>query len=270
MLSRIPLLDEATLKARRGRFEQDGRDGDDDGAFGSNSKVDAKVVAEVKSLGVLDSNVNNKGASNLLDLDDIFGAAPAKTLSTTTGSNGANTRGAAGADLLSDIFSTPAPQSTPNQASLGDFLSQPAPIPPTSAPAYGAYPVMGATPLAPAKPTITAFEKDGLSVIMELTKPNPSDPQTSHLLCRFTNSNATPITNLLFQCAVPKYVKLEMSPASGTTVAPNRTATVEQLIKVQNSMVGQKALQLKIKVQYNVDGMQANEMGQISNFPPGF
>jgi AP-1 complex subunit gamma-1 len=246
---------------------------------------------------------------DLLDLDDIFGAGSApKAPSTPTypmhqqqqqqhqqhaapqapayGGNGS-------ADLLSDIFSSapgpaPAPPA-PSSSSLADLLSsssgsvavppQP-PLTPLSLsfssgdavqPQLLAPQAYGGPPAAPmGASSITAFEKDGLSIIMDLAKPNPADLQTSQLSCRFINSGPAPITGLVFQCAVPKYVKLEMGAASGTSVPPNGAGAVEQAIKVTNSMLGQKALQLKIKVQYSINGVQYSELGQVSGFPEGF
>ena len=75
---------------------------------------------------------------------------------------------------------------------------------------------------------IKAFDKAGLVITMHLSKPDPSDPQSSDISCQFLNSQPADMTDLLFQIAVPKYITMEMRPASGTVVPANRTSTVTQ------------------------------------------
>jgi AP-1 complex subunit gamma-1 len=120
--------------------------------------------------------------------------------------------------------------------------------------------------------SITAFEKDGLLIAMDLSKPDlAGDPSSSLLLCRFHNQTGGALTNLSFQCAVPKYVKLDLSPASGSTLPAHSAGAVTQAVKVANSMLGQKPLQLKIKVSYtNAQGQPVTEMGTVANFPGGY
>ena len=108
-----------------------------------------------------------------------------------------------------------------------------------------------------------------MKVTMELCKPNPGDQSTTRILCKFSNDCAFPINNLVFQAAVPKYLKLlEMQPASSSTCAAKSTDSVTQIINVQNSMQGEKNLLFKIKIVYSLNGATVEEMGQVSNFPP--
>lgn len=290
LLSRIPALDEATLKARRARFAEENTDGTSSPRSPRSPSRNPAANGDV--LGFSPARPTSttgpsaaSGGGDLLDLDDIFGAgppAPAPSKSSPRAAMPPAAPSSSGADLLSDIFSSPAPQPThlPTANALADMfggpsmsLSSPSPYPPMDhSGGMGLAPMgMGLPPLtaeAP-RPSITAFEKDGLLLSMDLAKPTP-DPQTSHITCRFVYAGAAPLTNLVFQCAVPKYVKLEMSPASGTVVPPNREGALEQVVKVTNTMLGQKPLQLKIKIQYSLNGQQVTEMGQVSNFPPGY
>jgi AP-1 complex subunit gamma-1 len=65
-----------------------------------------------------------------------------------------------------------------------------------------------------------------------------------------TAINATAVTNqpsvtgFQMQAAVPSYLKMQMQPASGTSMPPN----VTQVIKLANSQHGAKPLQLRLKV----------------------
>eukprot|EP00624_Nannochloropsis_granulata_P006422 evm.model.NODE_48038_length_28629_cov_22.408222.4 len=144
---------------------------------------------------------------------------------------------------------------------------------PAAVAAAAAVPAMVASPVLPRQPasSITAFDKDGLLITMDLSKFDQGDPASSLLLCCFHNQTGEAFTNLSFQCAVPKYVKLEMSPASGSTLPAHSAGVVTQAVKVSNSMLGQKPLQLKIKVTYtNAQGQPVTEMGTVANFPGGY
>ncbi|CAN0493767.1 unnamed protein product, partial [Hapterophycus canaliculatus] len=44
------------------------------------------------------------------------------------------------------------------------------------------------------------------------------------------------VTGLHFQAAVPKYLRLEMQPASGSVVKARGAGVVEQVVRITNSM----------------------------------
>ncbi|CAN0551881.1 unnamed protein product, partial [Laminaria digitata] len=63
----------------------------------------------------------------------------------------------------------------------------------------------------------------------------PSLPSfSSHKNC-YANQ-CSDVTSLHFQAAVPKYLRLEMQPASGTVVAAGGGGVVEQVVRITNSM----------------------------------
>mmetsp|Transcript_24349 Transcript_24349/g.24959 ORF Transcript_24349/g.24959 Transcript_24349/m.24959 type:complete len:207 (-) Transcript_24349:377-997(-) len=172
-------------------------------------------------------------------------------------------------DLLADIFA-PAPSSSiplqtpiiPQTIPSNVFTPQPATnFTPTPAPIL---PLV--TP--PVNPTFKAFEKNGLVVFFELSKPNPANPSGTVILCKFSNTNNSPISNLVFQAAVPKFLKLEMLPPTGTVIPPNSQGAVTQEIRVTNSMQGEKSIMLKLKVGFSVNGQTVEELTQVSSFPP--
>ena len=43
-----------------------------------------------------------------------------------------------------------------------------------------------------------------------------------------------------------------------------------QVVRVKNSMLGQKSLMIKLRIQYNTNGGQIVEQAQVSAFPPGY
>lgn len=135
---------------------------------------------------------------------------------------------------------------------------------------------------------------------MDISKPLPSDLSQSRIICKFKNLNSIQLENLVFQAAVPKYLKLEMLPPSSTTIHPanSLSAEVTQEIRLTNSMQGQKSIMLKLKIGYKqgqltvrshstylryrsvlrklttyckcCDLLQVDEMAQVSSFPPLF
>ena len=125
----------------------------------------------------------------------------------------------------------------------------------------------------PVSPTVTAFDKDGMKIIITCSKPDPvASPGVSILTCTFTNSSTYSINSIVFQCAVPKSVKLEMQPASGNSLQPTNQNKIEQIVKVNNSLVATKALQLKIKLQYSPENATEpiTHVGTVSGFPQGY
>jgi len=56
------------------------------------------------------------------------------------------------------------------------------------------------------------------------------------------------------QAAVPKYLKLEMLPASATVIPSNTSGQVSQEIRLINSQQGEKNIMLKLKIGYKAGG----------------
>jgi len=76
-----------------------------------------------------------------------------------------------------------------------------------------------------------AFEKGGLTLTMVLSK-DQLDPKIMEITCNFFNHTITDFNHLVFQAAVPKYVLMELKPASAMTIPANSNWIVTQIIKV--------------------------------------
>jgi len=179
---------------------------------------------------------SSAGAS-LLDLDDIFGGG-ASTSSAGTALSASSSAPPA-VDLLADIFSS-GPAAAP-AASTASFGSS------NGAASSGATDLLGlmdfgapAPASAPpaANPPVRAYEKNGLTVDLEITKPNAEDKSVTYITATTRNSTATPIEKFVFLAAFPKYIKLKMEPPTGDAVPPNNSGVVTQVVKIQNSMQG--------------------------------
>ena len=254
LLGSMPILDEAAMQKRKGAYDE---------AKGSVESGQSMMNTSVSSLPIPVSSSNSSGGVSLLDLDDIFGGGsakpPAPALTPSNLMGGAPVAQSAPTDLLSDIFSmtliTPTPVSAPTSA----------PVPTSAISSMG----LGIDIMSPkpTNPIIKAYDKAGFQVSMELSKPNNSDPSITRITCRFYNLTSTPMDSLIFQAAVPKYLKLEMMAPSSTTIPPGSSGAVTQEIRLTNSMQGEKSIMLKLKIGYNHGGHTVEEQTQVSNFP---
>lgn len=233
--------------------------------------------------------------SDLDLLSDIFAAAATTTPMPAASSGGYDPFGGVPAALPTpvqsnplDIFGAPPPSATPSSASIGsnqlpvgsnslDIFGAPPPSQQHSMPGTAA-PMMGG-PVAPANgggepaPLIVpGFTHNGLTIEFECTKPEVWNKGVSVLLAKCKNAAPDAIYGFNLQCAVPKYVTMEMEPPSSTTIpvtGGNNTKLVTQKIKVTNSMLGAKNLMLKLKVSFTLQGTKTEHMATCSGFPAG-
>lgn len=216
-------------------------------------------------------------ASEMDLLSDIF-SATAPTASATAPSTSMNggMNGGAYVDPFGGIgggntqpLSQPAPV-----APIDVFGTTPSPAAPMNNAAAAPLDIFAATSPAPAMtPTSNAItvhgcSHGGLTIDFECTKPDGMNKKKSVLVAKFKNTSTSPLCDLSLQCAVPKYVTMEMKPPSSTTV-PVGNSNVTQTISVTNNKLGDKNLMLKLKFGFTLDGTKVNHMATISGFPAG-
>eukprot|EP00019_Armaparvus_languidus_P013517 CAMPEP_0168586044 /NCGR_PEP_ID=MMETSP0420-20121227/4058_1 /TAXON_ID=498008 /ORGANISM="Pessonella sp." /LENGTH=858 /DNA_ID=CAMNT_0008621077 /DNA_START=61 /DNA_END=2634 /DNA_ORIENTATION=+ len=291
IVQRMPVLDEEQMKARglvnKPVGEEDDEAHDDDDDDDDEEGNDDKPAAKSKPASQAAPTPVQAPPSGLIDLDDVFGSVStgAAAGSGTTSGGGASSTGG-GLAGLEDIFGAPA--LTPNNGGgapannnvmgggLDDLLGGPLP-PMNSTPtsSTGAVDLLsdvsgsmgglddllggGAAPAPSPAPannaagnTHTAYDKNGVRIQM-LGQKHPTNPSLSMIQAQFYNATSAPLNNFQMQIAVPKYIKLQLEPATGTVVppsAPGAPATVTQVLKLANSMHGQKPLLLKVKIDY--------------------
>ncbi len=129
---------------------------------------------------------------------------------------------------------------------------------------FGGAPAQSA-PAAPVGPTtyppITCYDRNGLKVTITALKESSTVAQFK---AQFSSTNGSEISNILFQVAVPKSLKLIMQPASGNVVNASTQAT--QLLKVENPT--KVAIRLRIKLSYVAPSGPVDEIVECSSFDP--
>ena len=271
LLARMPVLDEATLRSRRAFTTPSSSGGDmllDSPSKGGGGNDLMNLLGTPPAGGGGGGNVSapasaGTAGSSLLDLDDIFGSpAPPAMGSGAMGSGAMPPAAIAPTDMLSDMFGT--------ATTLAPTPASPLPSQPTSMGAMGGglmgspAPVLGSSlgPMPPrAAPVVIAYDKNGLTVAIEVTKPEPANPSKTHLLCKFSNSTCDKFSNMSFQAAVPKYLKLEMHPPSSSDVPASSKDSTTQTITLVNSLQGEKNIMLKVKISYSAGG------SKVLNYP---
>merc|ERR1719421_1709137 len=84
---------------------------------------------------------------------------------------------------------------------------------------------------------IDIFEKAGLKIQFHCRR--EAAPGTSSMMARFGNMSAMPMSNFVFEAAVPKYLQLKMEPATSQVLLP-QTSNVSQSMSVVNTTNGEK------------------------------
>ncbi|XP_065199481.1 AP-1 complex subunit gamma-1 isoform X2 [Planococcus citri] len=106
-----------------------------------------------------------------------------------------------------------------------------------------------------------AYDKNGLKITLTL-EPYPSLPNTTAINVEARNNTALPMTEFLFQAAVPKTFQLTMLPPSGTAIAPNSCVT--QVLRITNPT--KSALRMRIRLSYSHGGMPIQDQAEINDF----
>ncbi|KAK4721233.1 hypothetical protein R3W88_011466 [Solanum pinnatisectum] len=205
-----------------------------------------------------DANQAQKSGSDvLLDLLSI-GTPPAQSSPSTPQVLSSNTDNRSPLDILDRLSTPSAPSaqvsSTGGNSSMLDLLNGLPSSPPTS------------EGNGPAHSSVTAFESSSLRLTFNISK-QPGNPQMTLIDGSFTNKSRDVFTNFIFQAAVPKFLQLQLDPASGNTLPANGNGSITQKLRITNSQHGKKALVMRIRISYKVNNKDVLEEGQVSNFP---
>ena len=64
-------------------------------------------------------------------------------------------------------------------------------------------------------------------------------------------------------------MQLKLDPASSTTLPAGGAGAARQALHVTNSMHGQKALVMRLRIAYTLNGVPQLEQAEVKNFPAG-
>eukprot|EP01017_Pseudomicrothorax_dubius_P015125 TRINITY_DN1756_c0_g2_i2.p1 TRINITY_DN1756_c0_g2~~TRINITY_DN1756_c0_g2_i2.p1 ORF type:complete len:885 (+),score=241.38 TRINITY_DN1756_c0_g2_i2:41-2695(+) len=115
--------------------------------------------------------------------------------------------------------------------------------------------------------TLKAAEDDTLDVVMTLKKERPD---VSLITTTFNNKTGSTVTDLVFQVAAQKHIKLQLNPMTSNRVAPLSRDVTNHTMIVTNTQQGVKGIVLKIRLTYNVDGRPGLIEKALSDIPPTF
>ncbi|KAL3370673.1 hypothetical protein AABB24_007630 [Solanum stoloniferum] len=205
-----------------------------------------------------DANQAQKSGSDvLLDLLSI-GTPPAQSSPSTPQVLSSNTDNRSPLDILDRLSTPSAPSaqvsSTGGNSSMLDLLNGLPSSPPTS------------EGNGPAHSPVTAFESSSLRLTFNISK-QPGNPQMTLIDGSFTNKSQDVFTDFIFQAAVPKFLQLQLDPASGNSLPANGNGSITQKLRITNSQHGKKSLVMRIRISYKVNNKDVLEEGQVSNFP---
>jgi AP-1 complex subunit gamma-1 len=233
-----------------------------DDIFGGGGMGAAPALAPMPTLAAAPSKPA-AGGGNLMD--DLLGG-PMPTLAPAASSGSSAGAGAfGGLNLLGGAAAAPAaaPAKPAGGASLMDDLLgggllgggglAPSPVAAAPAPAaggglFGLAPTPAPAAAAPAG-EITAYDKAGVRITFS-GKKHPTNAQLTMVRASFHNLTAAPVSQFVMQVAVPKYITLQLDPATGTDLPPGSSGAVTQVLKLANSLHGERPLLMKLKIDY--------------------
>jgi len=115
--------------------------------------------------------------------------------------------------------------------------------------------------------TFPVFQKNGLTATFNVSHP-AGQPQMYNITAIFLNTSPHPMTDFNLKAAVPKWLKLQISPATETVLPPNSSRPVTQTIRLANTQHGQSPVLMKLRFEYTQQGSQVVEGADVP-FPPG-
>jgi len=164
-------------------------------------------------------------------------------------------------DLLGDLDtgssvpdSNPLPVLAPNSSGLNDLLGMddatPAPAPALTQAGI---------------PPITAYEKNGLSLQFDFDTTSLSQNNVFGVTMTARNTQPSPMTDFVFQAAVPKTFKLQLQPPSGNILPPSNSGVITQPMMVANP--SKEPVRMLLRLSYKLNGQTVQEQSQVDNFP---
>uniref|UniRef100_A0A672SJ51 ADP-ribosylation factor-binding protein GGA1-like n=1 Tax=Sinocyclocheilus grahami TaxID=75366 RepID=A0A672SJ51_SINGR len=148
-------------------------------------------------------------------------------------------------------------------------------ITPASAPQDDISLVNVTVPLESIKPSsllpVTIFDKHSLRVLFHFARDSPpARPDVLVVIISMLSSAPVPITNVRFQAAVPKTMRVKLQPPSGSDLPAFNPllppAAITQVLLLANPH--KENVQLRYKLTFDLGQESHDESGDVEQFPP--
>uniref|UniRef100_A0A674D4H7 Golgi-associated, gamma adaptin ear containing, ARF binding protein 1 n=1 Tax=Salmo trutta TaxID=8032 RepID=A0A674D4H7_SALTR len=166
-------------------------------------------------------------------------------------------------------------KSSTNTTSTSTPNSLPSLGPPTPAPQNDISLANVTVPLESIKPSnllpVTVFDKHSLRVLFHFARdPPPSRPDVLVVIISMLSSAPIPVTNIRFQSAVPKVMKVKLQPPSGTDLPAFNPilppAAITQVLLLANPH--KEMVRLRYKLTFDLGEESHDESSDVEQFPP--
>lgn len=158
---------------------------------------------------------------------------------------------------------TSAPIDLLSQLSLAPASPAASPIP-FSAPSPSLVATGGSTGSSSGHSTVAVLNKQGeIALTLDFSKPQPAQPQFTLVTATFINQGSVPITDIELKLSMPKYLKLQVLPATATTIGPHGGSATQQ-IKLANTAQGEKPVMMRVRLEYKINGQAKAEQAEPS------
>ncbi|BFZ02797.1 hypothetical protein BsWGS_05836 [Bradybaena similaris] len=121
---------------------------------------------------------------------------------------------------------------------------------------------------APNIPSVTAYEKNNLKVMVHFAKDRPRADVVTMVVSAIS-TNTSPVTGFIFQAAVPKIMKVKLQPSSACDFPAYNPilppAAITQVMHVANPR--KEKVRLKYKLSYTLNGEAISDVGDIEGIP---
>uniref|UniRef100_A0A671XL70 Golgi-associated, gamma adaptin ear containing, ARF binding protein 1 n=1 Tax=Sparus aurata TaxID=8175 RepID=A0A671XL70_SPAAU len=118
---------------------------------------------------------------------------------------------------------------------------------------------------------VTVFDKHSLRVLFTFARDcPPSRPDVLVVIISMLSSAPSPVTNIRFQSAVPKVMKVKLQPPSSTELPAFNPilppAAITQILLLANPH--KEKVRLRYKLTFNLGDKSHDESGDVDQFPP--
>uniref|UniRef100_A0A3P8TIS1 Golgi-associated, gamma adaptin ear containing, ARF binding protein 1 n=1 Tax=Amphiprion percula TaxID=161767 RepID=A0A3P8TIS1_AMPPE len=118
---------------------------------------------------------------------------------------------------------------------------------------------------------VTVFDKHSLRVLFTFARDcPPSRPDVLVVIISMLSSAPIPVTNIRFQAAVPKVMKVKLQPPTSTDLPAFNPilppAAITQILLLANPL--KEKVRLRYKLTFNLGDKSHDESGDVDQFPP--